>query len=98
MLQQRLWCEFFQNITLSFLYVSLIYLSTLINLFLRIHMRVTNSPRADILSIGQARAPAELAPKSALVKQATLLAKRFPESEMMQRLMTQVIGLVSFYL
>lgn len=47
------------------------------------------------LSVGRgrkARAPAELAPKSALVKQATLLAKRFPESEMMQRLMTQMLN------
>ena len=47
------------------------------------------------LTVGRgrkARAPAELAPKTALVKQATILQKRFPESETLQRLMQQMIN------
>jgi len=47
------------------------------------------------LTVGRgrkARAPAELAPKSSLVKQATILQKRFPESEALQRLMQQMVN------
>lgn len=47
------------------------------------------------LTVGRgrkARAPAELAPKSSLVKQATILQKRFPESETLQRLMQQMVN------
>ena len=47
------------------------------------------------LTVGRgrkARAPAELAPKSSLVKQATILQKRFPESGALQRLMQQMVN------
>mmetsp|Transcript_34275 Transcript_34275/g.107390 ORF Transcript_34275/g.107390 Transcript_34275/m.107390 type:complete len:101 (+) Transcript_34275:1446-1748(+) len=40
----------------------------------------------------RSRAPAELTPKPAIVKQASLLIKRFPESEEMQQMYQQIIN------